>query len=73
MRLFTIHCPKCKVLETKLKQKNIDYEEILDEEIIKKEGIDELPILELDDGTRLSFIEANKYVNSLASVSIEVK
>lgn len=65
MKLFTIHCPKCKVLETKLKQKNIKYEEITDENIIEKERLDEIPILELDNGERLKFAEANKYINSL--------
>ena len=67
MKLFTIHCPKCKVLETKLKQKNIKYEEITDTQLIEKEGINELPILELDDKTRLSFVDANKYINSITN------
>lgn len=65
MKLYTTHCPKCKVLETKLNQKNIKYEEISDIEKIKEKGIDELPVLELDDNQLLSFALANKYINSL--------
>ena len=67
MKLYTIHCPKCIVLETKLKNKNIDYEEIVDENIIQAVGITDIPVLELDDGNRLSFAEANKYINSLGA------
>ena len=67
MKLYTTHCPKCKVLETKLNQKNIKYEEISDIEKIKEKGIEELPVLELDDNQLLSFVLANKYINSLES------
>ena len=67
MKLYTTHCPKCKVLETKLNQKNIDYEEIDDIDTIKQKGIEELPVLELDDGQLLPFVLANKYINSLES------
>ena len=65
MKLYTTHCPKCKVLETKLKKKNIPYEEIEDIDIIQKKGFDNLPILELDNGDLLDFVTANKFVNSL--------
>ena len=68
MKLYTTHCPKCKVLETKLAQKNIKYEEIEDTTKLQELGIQEVPVLELDDGTMLSFVEANKYINNLEAL-----
>lgn len=65
MILYTSHCPKCNVLKTKLDQKKIEYKTIEDTNIFIEKGFEELPKLELDDGTILSFVEANKYVNSL--------
>lgn len=65
MKLYTIHCPKCRVLETKLKQKNIGYEEVSDEKRLLELGLSDMPMLELDNGERLAFVEANKYINSL--------
>ena len=46
--LYSTHCPKCKVLEMKLKQKNINYEEINDVEIMKAKGFMSAPKLEVD-------------------------
>ena len=65
MKLYTTHCPKCKVLETKLKQKNVIYEEVEDTDIMQKKGFNTLPMLELDDGELLDFMSANKYINNL--------
>ena len=65
MKLYTIHCPKCRVLETKLKQKNIEYEEISDEKKLLELGLSDMPMLELDSGELLTFVEANNYINSL--------
>ena len=65
MKLYTTHCPKCKVLETKLNQKNIKYEEIDDINIMQEKGFDTLPILELDNNDLLDFVRANKYINNL--------
>ena len=65
MKLYTTHCPKCRVLETKLKQKNVIYEEVEDTDIMQKKGFDNLPILELDNGELLDFMSANKYINNL--------
>lgn len=65
MILYTSHCPKCNVLKTKLDQKKIDYKTIEDRDTFINKGFEELPKLELDDGTILSFVEANKYINNL--------
>ena len=68
IRLYSTHCPKCKVLEKKLESKNTEFE-IIDNindvvEFGQKHGINSAPILELEDGTVLNFVEANKYLNA---------
>lgn len=65
LKLYSTNCPKCKVLETKLKQKNIDYEVCTDIEKMKSLKIMSAPILEMDDGNRLNFTDAVKWVNAI--------
>lgn len=62
IKLYTLDCPNCKVLEFKLKKKNIEYETVKDIEIMKQKGIQSVPVLEID-GELLVFTEALKYVN----------
>ena len=66
MKLYSSGCPKCTVLEKKLKQKNISYEHTTNFEPIINEGIETLPVLQLDDNTFLEFDEAIDYVNNYA-------
>ena len=61
--LFSTHCPKCNVLEKKLKTKNIEYEEINDVSIMKKKGYLWVPVLEVD-GTSKDFKTANDWINN---------
>lgn len=63
MKLWTIHCPKCKIVAKKIADKGLEVEIIDDEAKIKAEGMDLMPVLELDDGTRMGFAEAVKWVN----------
>lgn len=60
--LYTTYCPKCKVLETKLNQKNIQFE-LNDNvrELIKK-GYAQAPMLEVD-GELMDFGKAVKWVD----------
>ena len=62
--LYTIGCPKCKVLELKLKQKNVQYSIVDDMDIMKEKNMLSLPILEVD-GTIYNFSEAIKFLNSI--------
>ena len=62
--LFSTHCPRCNVLEKKLQQKNISYEEVNDVEIMKEKGYLSVPVLEVD-GTSMDFKTANDWINSL--------
>lgn len=60
--LYSTHCPKCNVLEKKLKQKNIQYEEVNDIEIMKEKGYLTVPVLEVD-GTSMDFKTASDWIN----------
>ena len=61
--LYTTHCPKCKVIEKKLVQKNIEYTEVEDINVMKEKGFKSLPMLEVD-GQIFNFVEANKWVTN---------
>lgn len=62
IKFYSTHCPKCSVLEKKMKSKNISYEEINDVETMKAKGIESVPMLEIDD-TLMNFAEAVRWVN----------
>lgn len=64
MNLYSTGCPKCKVLEAKLKQKNLKFNEINDIEILKQKNILNVPVLEVD-GNFLDFMQAINFVNGL--------
>lgn len=55
------HCPKCRILEEKLKQKNISFEENNDVELMLQKGFMTVPVLEID-GVAYSFKEAIKWI-----------
>lgn len=61
--LYSTHCPKCCVLEKKLKQKDILYEEVNDVDIIKNKGYSTVPVLEVD-GTSMDFKTASDWINN---------
>ena len=60
--LYTIDCPKCKILEKKLNNAGIEYSACKDRDVIKSKGMDLMPVLEVD-GKRMSFKEAVDWVN----------
>ena len=62
--LYSTGCPRCSVLETKLKNKGIDFEEINDTKLMIEKGFDSVPILEVD-GNYMDFGKANEFINSL--------
>lgn len=55
--LYSTHCPKCHVLETKLKQLSIDFKLIDDVDLMESKGFMEAPMLEVD-GQIMTFGEA---------------
>ena len=58
---YSTHCPKCKVIEIKLKQKNINYEEVNDIDIMSEKGFKSVPKLEVD-GVVYDFQDAVKWI-----------
>ena len=60
--LYSTKCPKCIILEKKLKAKNINYEEVNDIEVMKEKNYLSVPVLEVD-GERLDFAKAIEWVN----------
>lgn len=59
--LYSTHCPKCKVLGMKLKQKNINFEENTNIDVMIEKGFKSAPILEVD-GIVYDFKEAIDWI-----------
>lgn len=59
----SLTCPKCKVLETKLKQKGITFEECTDINIMSQMGITSVPQLQVDGGPLMDLRTANDWIN----------
>ena len=62
--LYTTHCPKCRVIETKLKSKGIEYIEVTDADEILKLGFQTVPVMDVD-GKIFEFAEANNWINKI--------
>lgn len=62
--LFSTKCPRCIVLEKKLKEKNITYEEVNDVQVMTEKGFTTVPMLEVD-GKVMDYKTAFNYVESL--------
>lgn len=61
IKLYTTHCPKCKVIEKKLAQKGIEYTEVTDKDEMINRGFKSAPVLEVD-GKILNFGDANRWI-----------
>lgn len=61
--LYSTHCPRCNVLEKKLKSKNIGYTEINDVEVMQQKGFKEVPMLEVD-GNIMNFKNAINWMEA---------
>ena len=46
---YSNHCPQCKVLEAKLKEKNITYQEVNDVDLMLEKGFRSMPMLEVNE------------------------
>lgn len=62
--LYTTGCPKCRIIEKKLKDKNIEFDICDDVDKMKEMGITSVPVLFIDN-TNLPYYEAVKRINSL--------
>jgi glutaredoxin-related protein len=66
--LYSSNCSKCKVLEAKLNQKNIDFSIKNSEEDFQSlfdEGFREMPVLEVENN-KYTFGEAVQLINNYA-------
>lgn len=61
--LYSTHCPKCKVLKSKLVEKSIDFTENNSIDDMIGLGITQAPILSVD-GSLLEFKDAVAWVNN---------
>ena len=64
VNFYTIHCPKCDILQKKLNNKNIQYTLITDIGVMQQKGFDTMPMLEID-GRSMEFSDAVKWINNL--------
>lgn len=62
--VYTIGCPKCQVLEKKLKQKQIPFQTCDDLEIMREKGFKMAPMMEVD-GKVYDFNAALKYLRDI--------
>ena len=67
--LYTTHCPKCKVLTMKLKQKGIEFQEEEDLQKMIAMGMKSAPALYVD-GEKMDFSKAIKWVNAQPAVEV---
>ena len=61
--LYTTGCPKCKVLEQKLKAKGIVYGVVRDEKVMMDMGFASAPILTVD-GEPMDFMTAIEWIGN---------
>lgn len=68
--LFSTGCPKCRVLEQKLNNKNIEYTKDSNMDEIINQGFMSAPVLKVDD-IYLDFTSAVKWVNDQTIMDID--
>lgn len=61
--VYSTDCPKCRIIEQKLKEKDIDYTVNKDVDLMMEKGFMSAPMLEVD-GNVMSFSEAMNWVIS---------
>lgn len=60
--LYTTHCPKCKMLEGKLREASISYMECTDTDTMRNKGFDWVPVLEVD-GEYMGYKQALEWID----------
>ena len=61
--LYSTGCPRCVVLKKKLQQKELEYKEVNDINIMKEKGIMNVPVLEVN-GECMNFKDAVNWINN---------
>lgn len=62
MILYTTGCPQCRVLCKKLKAAGLEFEKCENVNTMRNAGFTSVPVLELDNGERLSFSAAIEWL-----------
>jgi hypothetical protein len=62
--VYTIHCPACNILEKKLTSKNIPYNIVENEDILRELEIETFPMMSINNGRLLTYKEAREWVDS---------
>ena len=62
--LYSTHCPQCVVLESMLKNKNIEYDTVTDIKTMRKKGFLSVPRLEVD-GVIMDMKESMKWLEEI--------
>ena len=64
VKLYTTHCPKCKILEERLNEKKVKYEVIDNIDELQKMNFKSVPNLEID-GKIYNYLDSIKYLNKM--------
>ncbi len=62
--LYTTGCPKCKMLEARLKMKKVEYKEVTDADLMIEKGFMSAPMLEVDEKI-MNYNNAIEWLNNL--------
>lgn len=62
--LYSTGCPKCRILEKKLRELHVEFSVVSDPEIMLQKGFTSVPMLETD-GRILGYSEAYAWVKNL--------
>ena len=71
--LYSTHCPKCIILEKKLREKNIDFEIWDDVDLMLEKGFQEAPYLEIQDDTSLGINELLNFSQAISKLNTLVQ
>ena len=64
VKLYTTHCPKCKILEERLNEKKVKYEVNDNIEELQKMNFKSVPNLEID-GKIYNYLDSIRYLNKM--------
>ena len=64
VKLYTTHCPKCKILEERLNEKKVKYEVIDNIEELQKMNFKSVPNLEID-GKIYNYLDSIRYLKKM--------
>ena len=66
MKLYSLKgCPMCEYAKKVLSEKAVEFEQIMDVDVMSQKGISHVPVLETEDGNLLSGKALVQYLNRL--------